>query len=203
MTTARCTLSSCSPTRHLSAKVTQDAGWNEPSAAVCHGARPRPARRRRRSSIQNSARGRSTRSWMSGHSWVVVVLFSILICCQQVEAGKPHGSRRLARKTELVVDRSTVPEPRMRLKPRKEHRQAHKHAQKAKTAEKQLKTDTRPAQVSLPHPFDTTLGNNFTTPSCPTFFNNFLNSDSFNDCLPFSLLLQVWPNTSMVKTSQY
>jgi hypothetical protein len=140
---------------------------------------------------------------MSGHSWVVVVLFSILICCQQAEAGKAHGSRRLARRTGLVFDKSTTPEPRMRLKPRKEHRQAHKHAEKAKTEEKEFKTDTQPAQLSLPHPFDTSLGNNFTAPSCPTFFNNFLNSESFNDCLPFSLLLQVCVARNINRQEQY
>lgn len=42
----------------------------------------------------------------------------------------------------------------------------------------------------LPQPFDTTLGNNFTTESCPRFFNNFLNDDTFKRCYPFSLLLQ-------------
>ena len=44
--------------------------------------------------------------------------------------------------------------------------------------------------TALPQPFDTTLGNNFTSPSCPAFFNNFLNNASFTACLPLSLLLQ-------------
>lgn len=35
------------------------------------------------------------------------------------------------------------------------------------------------------------MGNNFTSPSCPAFFNSFLNNQTFQDCLPFSLLLQV------------
>ncbi|GAB7343960.1 hypothetical protein MBLNU457_1902t2 [Dothideomycetes sp. NU457] len=43
---------------------------------------------------------------------------------------------------------------------------------------------------ALPRPFDTTLGNNFTSPSCPAFFNNFLHNASFTACLPLSLLLQ-------------
>ncbi|MCJ1363184.1 hypothetical protein MMC16_002291 [Acarospora aff. strigata] len=42
----------------------------------------------------------------------------------------------------------------------------------------------------LPSPFDTSLGNNFTSASCPTFFQSFLSNSTFKSCLPFSLLLQ-------------
>jgi len=46
--------------------------------------------------------------------------------------------------------------------------------------------------TSLPQPFDTTIGSNFTTGSgCPLFFNKFLNEPQFQQCYPFSLLLQV------------
>lgn len=48
--------------------------------------------------------------------------------------------------------------------------------------------------TSLPRPFDTSLGNNFTQASCPTFFNTFLNDSSFQACHPVSLLLQVKKN---------
>ncbi|KAL8834214.1 MAG: hypothetical protein Q9170_003871 [Blastenia crenularia] len=43
---------------------------------------------------------------------------------------------------------------------------------------------------SLPRPFDTGLGNNYTQPNCPIFLNNLLRNDTFVSCLPFSLLLQ-------------
>lgn len=43
----------------------------------------------------------------------------------------------------------------------------------------------------LPSPFDTSLGNNFTSSSCPKFFETFLSDSTFQECLPFSLLLQV------------
>ncbi|KAL8651522.1 MAG: hypothetical protein Q9210_003199 [Variospora velana] len=43
---------------------------------------------------------------------------------------------------------------------------------------------------SLPRPFDTGLGNNYTNPECPVFMNNFLRNETFNSCVPFSLLLQ-------------
>ncbi|KAL8869395.1 MAG: hypothetical protein Q9174_004300 [Haloplaca sp. 1 TL-2023] len=43
---------------------------------------------------------------------------------------------------------------------------------------------------SLPRPFDTGLGNNYTQPNCPVFINSFLRNETFTSCLPFSLLLQ-------------
>ena len=82
----------------------------------------------------------------------------------------------------------------MRLKIREEHHQAHDHVEQTPSNDTTLKTDPSASQLSLPHPFDTSLGDNFTAPSCPAFFNSFLNSDSFNNCLPFSLLLQVCIN---------
>lgn len=43
----------------------------------------------------------------------------------------------------------------------------------------------------LPTPFDGGLGKNYTQPSCPAFLKNMINNDTFVQCLPFSLLLQV------------
>lgn len=45
--------------------------------------------------------------------------------------------------------------------------------------------------ASLPSPFDSSLGNNFTQSSCPKFFESFLSDSAFKECLPLSLLLQV------------
>ncbi|KAL8991422.1 MAG: hypothetical protein Q9169_007873 [Polycauliona sp. 2 TL-2023] len=42
----------------------------------------------------------------------------------------------------------------------------------------------------LPRPFDTGLGNNYTSDTCPQFINSFLRNETFTSCLPFSLLLQ-------------
>ena len=48
-------------------------------------------------------------------------------------------------------------------------------------------------ETSLPKAFDGGLGSNYTEASCPLFLNSFLNNDTFTDCMPFSLLLQVSP----------
>ena len=42
----------------------------------------------------------------------------------------------------------------------------------------------------LPTPFDTSLGSNFTSSSCPSFFSTFLANGTFQSCVPVSLLLQ-------------
>lgn len=44
---------------------------------------------------------------------------------------------------------------------------------------------------SFPVPFDGGLGNNFTSSSCPLFFNDFLNDPNFQACHAVSLLLVV------------
>lgn len=42
----------------------------------------------------------------------------------------------------------------------------------------------------LPVPFDTSLGSNFTDSACPNYFSSFLSDETFQTCLPISLLLQ-------------
>jgi hypothetical protein len=46
------------------------------------------------------------------------------------------------------------------------------------------------SNAPLPSAFDTSLGSNFTSSSCPTFFNNFLTNSTFTQCSPLSLLIQ-------------
>jgi hypothetical protein len=43
----------------------------------------------------------------------------------------------------------------------------------------------------LPQPFDSSIGSNFTSSTCPDFITTFLKDTSFVNCYPFSLLLQV------------
>ncbi|KAL4821480.1 hypothetical protein BDW67DRAFT_49800 [Aspergillus spinulosporus] len=43
---------------------------------------------------------------------------------------------------------------------------------------------------SFPTAFDTSLSNNFTTTSCPTFFTSLLSDSSFTDCHAISMLLR-------------
>ncbi|KIV91793.1 hypothetical protein PV10_06296 [Exophiala mesophila] len=49
---------------------------------------------------------------------------------------------------------------------------------------------TTTVMTALPSAFDTSLGSNFTNPSCPKFFSTFLANATFQSCIPVSLFLQ-------------
>ncbi|KAK4574410.1 hypothetical protein LTR86_002172 [Recurvomyces mirabilis] len=105
----------------------------------------------------------------------------------------------MAEWSELVYDRSEAPPAPMVL---------HKRAQATSTlppsiteASSTVGGSTAPpatgistasptSQDVLPTPFDSSIGNNFTSPSCPAFFQSFLTDDTFKQCSPLSLLLQ-------------
>ncbi|KAK4046191.1 hypothetical protein OIV83_006266 [Microbotryomycetes sp. JL201] len=61
---------------------------------------------------------------------------------------------------------------------------------KTASATASLSTSTSvPSTYQLPEAFDSTLGTNFTSTACPSFFQTFLADPSFHECAPFSLLL--------------
>ena len=205
MTTDNCTFSSCSSTRHPPSAVLPDPqqrqpGWNEPSGALCHTPKPRTTRRRKTSLKQHGRDTFRMRPWTSPHYLMFAVLFSVLFCCQGVRAGNVHLARHVERRAELVFDRGEPPVPRMRLEERKETSTGsskHHHG----SAESTLQNAASESQIPLPQPFDTSLGNNFTVPSCPAFFQRFLTNETFKNCLPFSLLLQVSQHQSHASCS--
>ncbi|KAK8161540.1 hypothetical protein IWX90DRAFT_488080 [Phyllosticta citrichinensis] len=64
-----------------------------------------------------------------------------------------------------------------------------------------------PTAPTLPQPFDTSIGSNFTAASCPAFINSFLDNSTFGGCVPLSLLLQTSSSffdetRSLVRTTQ-
>ena len=65
---------------------------------------------------------------------------------------------------------------------------------KAPSAVAGVSTSTAPSvtviTTPLPTPFDTSVGSNFTSSSCPQFFSTFLGNSTFQSCVPISLLLQ-------------
>jgi hypothetical protein len=54
-------------------------------------------------------------------------------------------------------------------------------------------SDVADADFTVPTAFDTGFSNNFTN-SCANFMNRLRNSDDFNNCHAFSLLIQVGPS---------
>lgn len=115
---------------------------------------------------------------MSMQCWVLILLLAVSWCGRAEAAGDVSflgDGRMMEVLPDLLFDRSMPPPlPGAMLGKREE-----------------LHIDDKAAQFVLPRPFDTSIGNNFTTQSCPNFFNEFLNNQTFLDCLPFSLLLQV------------
>lgn len=88
-------------------------------------------------------------------------------------------------RTREIKQHGLFPFPSIRPTPSKVKRQATTSSSYTSSG---IGTSTA---LALPRPFDTSLGNNFTAPSCPVFFNNFLNDPTFEACHPASLLLQV------------
>jgi hypothetical protein len=137
-------------------------------------------------------------SWPQARSLIFALLCGLLFFCQSVQANV-HGSSIFDR--ELVYDRRPMPHPRMGIYVRQDDSSSSSAAtttgssgilapSSTSSVSESIQVAT-PVSTSLPRPFDTSIGNNFTESSCPQFFNNFLSNSSFQECLPFSMLLQV------------
>ncbi|BGP15983.1 hypothetical protein JCM10213v2_003976 [Rhodosporidiobolus nylandii] len=63
------------------------------------------------------------------------------------------------------------------------------HASAAGTTSAVSTSTAVPETYQLPEAFDSTLGTNFTSTACPSFFSTFLADSTFTSCAPFSLLL--------------
>lgn len=211
MTTDTLAFSSCSSTRTppsaapqwLCCRPPALPGWNEPNSAWCHQRRPPPARRRR---IRRKTTSVGLRPVTVAQKLSLILLFCLLFLCRGTDAQSVYGASEVFPR-ELLFDRSEPPPlPQMLL----ERRQEGGDSSSATTASTTIRpnddtsatataTETGLAIASptavadLPRPFDTSLGNNFTSTTCPTFFSSFLNNQTFKDCLPLSLLLQVRP----------
>lgn len=202
--------------------------WNEPSRNLCHATRPQHWSRRpvRKTQKQSSRLGFLSASCTASPRWrhsltvplMWAILCGLLLCCvagaeaEYVQVAKPLDVG-LGQRSALLFDRSEppIPAPRVRLEKRQEQESisATPSFIPAPTAAGQdssslfgLQTATSSPRDDLPTPFDTSLGNNFTAPSCPAFFQSFLSNSTFQDCLPFSLLLQVGPHIHRLTVTQ-
>lgn len=197
---------SCTPTRFPPAVVRQPDPWRGTTAdrnvytdALCYKPKPQPARRHDQSSNCLGNLRLISRSWPRAQSLIFALFCGFLLFCQSVQASL-HGPSILER--ELVYDRRPAPKPRMGIYVRQDDPSSSPAAttgslpgiaapsSTSSISQSTIETAT-PISTSLPRPFDASLGNNFTEPSCPRFFNDFLTNTTFQECLPFSLLLQV------------
>ncbi|OQO08601.1 hypothetical protein B0A48_06471 [Cryoendolithus antarcticus] len=117
------------------------------------------------------------------------LLFALLSLCQAVRGDELYGTGLLAT-DELVFDRSEPPTPRMGLYARQDASASLPASiVPSETASSGTPTSSETSlatavatSTALPRPFDTSLGNNFTTTTCPAFFNSFLLNQTFQDC---------------------
>lgn len=145
-------------------------------------------RQPRRSSPSSSHDGRHGRRCHRLRTILFVATCMLLWCTTPCEAASYRFEDMAAASgySEIFFDSRPAPEPRVRVIKRAAEADASGSTKRAVSSSLST-TSTSP----LPSPFDSSLGNNFTAASCPTFFQSFLSNSTFSECLPLSLLLQV------------
>ena len=155
-----------------------------------------------------SSRCRST--WLSSNAGLFfVVFFCFMALCSGVDADRRlHSSPKLGIRSGLLVDlngRHELPELK-RMQRRDKGGSASSTTSfaiiQASTATLLGSTATGSeaataapiaSPTSLPQVFDSNIANNFTSSTCPTFFQNLVSDAEFQECYPLSLLLTVSP----------
>jgi hypothetical protein len=180
-----------------------------PFKISCHRERPGPGRRKPRrsqcSAVQTSKPWPAIiRTCSNINATFVVVLFVFVLLFDGAAAQERFHPDLQG--SELLFDRSPRPEVVARhvLMAREPKTISSSSTSVVPSATPVLVSTTAdgsgtlalataaPSATTLPQPFDTTIGSNFTSGSgCPAFFNNFLGNSLFQSCYPFSLLLQV------------
>lgn len=125
--------------------------------------------------------------------WVVMFLVFAVFCFRTVDAAAGIHALDETLESELLFDRSEPPSLGWIVR-----RGDGLESRDSQSGYNGLQVADQGSQIPLPQPFDSSLGNNFTTDTCPQFFDDFLTNQTFLDCLPFSLLLQVRLNPPLI-----
>ena len=151
----------------------------EPKSSLHHSKRPRPGRRRRTAYSFPGPKALVPSITLS-------VVFLILCCATVAHASPPDAERRhVARGEDILFDRRHPPHP-----PALARRQ-QQQSSSTSSAPIAVASGSSGGLTSLPQPFDTSIGSNFTSQACPNFLEGFLANATFQNCHPLSLLLQV------------
>jgi hypothetical protein len=151
-------------------------------------------------------------TWTNNRVSFLTLLFVLVLCLNGVVAQeRVHPAlQKLAGRGKLLVDRSPPPGPPHRrvlmargsskpttsapsASPTLVGSSASTSNDAAAAASSATGIITAPGSISsaLPQPFDSSIGNNFTSTACPAYFTKFLADPVFQSCYPFSLLIQV------------
>lgn len=125
-------------------------------------------------------------------AWSLLLLCCLLLLPNTVAARRIYAASELLPR-ELLFDRSEPPLPLVARQESSDTSPSTTIRPQTKTSPTggSIQTAAQTAAATLPRPFDSSIGTNFTSTTCPDFFNDFLSNPTFNECLPFSLLLQV------------
>ena len=140
---------------------------------------------------------------------LLLLLVVFLSCSSQaapVSATEAHGDRPALLVEDdlawtgsaLYLDLSPPPSASLLMPPLKRNDDVTQTLS-APLSERAINTDSNTADSSkfeVPKAFDTGFSNNFTN-SCANFLNRLRQSTDFNNCHPFSLLIQVCPTKDL------
>lgn len=182
-------------------------------AISCNFRGPTPGRRkpktRQRSPTVWALSSLKLAEWFSSNAGLFFIgLWCFMALCSGAVADRQHPSlQKLASKGGLLVDHSDRPEPpffqRMQRRDNKDDTSVSSSSSYApiQASTATLLTTNAAATSSsgivaasptaLPQVFDSNIGNNFTSQTCPTFFESLMTDDNFQECYPLSLLITV------------
>lgn len=164
-------------------------GVQHAATTVTPYTRPRPGRRRF-----------SVHRFPFSSTRILIFMTMIFpLLCMSTEAVELPGSQSRAVKGlfvdgRILFDHNAAPQLALH---RRDDPVSTDTASTTATAEASItssSSDSSATTTSLPRAFDAGFGTNYTQPSCPTFLRSMVNNDTFNSCVPFSLLLQVRPS---------
>lgn len=162
---------------------------------------------RRKEQHRNPCRGTSLYTRSARTHFDSRALFSLLVVILSwsslfvaASATEPHGDRPALlfeeadlgwKGSSLYLDQRPPPIAPLLMPPLHGDEDATKTLT-APPSKRSIATDPDATQTdfSIPQPFDTGLSNNFTS-SCASFLSRLISSKDFQNCHPFSLLLQV------------
>ena len=183
-----------------------DLRCSRKSAVSCPSTRPTPGRRKSKTTpaIRAVSSLRFTQ-WLSTNTGLLFSIWCFMaLCGGAAAADRQHPSlEKLARRNGLLVDPSHRPEP-----PSFHRRNKGSDSSTSSTSYAPIQASTvtllstgnpaaiataqpNPSPTALPQVFDSNIGNNFTSTTCPTFFEKLDTNSEFHECYPLSLLLTV------------
>jgi len=154
-----------------------------------------------------SSKSRST--WLSSNAGFFFIVFCCFMAlCRGVDADRQlHSSPKLGLRSGLLVDLNGRHElPVLKRMQRRDSKgtatssttslaiiQASTATLLGSTATGSQAATAAPtaSPTSLPQVFDSNIANNFTSSTCPTFFQTLVSDAEFQECYPLSLLLTV------------